>query len=255
MFLYSCYVHLIRDGLFFGLLFYRFQFTFFDVLFGLFVLLRKVIGYEESKFQGLLLIEAGVTEGSIVCREIVLGEPLASSQTLGDGVAREFEMDTAQVAALFFMDAQGLLQLVVNVVEAAGLDASLGRQGVSVHGVALPDDAAAVLGVLDGADVLGQQVSDLGGAVAGDQCDFARLALRVQGAQQVEQVGHGRGGADFDANGVGDAAEELDVRVVQLASAVADPEEMRRRVVVFAAFLDHVGASRSTTTRVVEGWG
>lgn len=101
-----------------------------------------------------------------------------------------------------------------------------------MHGVTLPDDCARVLGVLDGADVLGEEVADLAGAVAGDEGDFARFPVRVEGAEEVEDVGERGRGPDLDADGVGDAAEELDVGVVDLAGAVADPEEVRRGVVV-----------------------
>lgn len=130
------------------------------------------------------------------------------------------------------MDAQRLLQLAVDVVEASRLDARGGGEGVAVHGVALPDDAAAVLGVLDGADVLREEVADLGGAVARDEGDLAGLARGVEGAEEGEEVRRRGAGADLDANGVGDAAEELDVGMVDLARAVADPDEVRRGVVV-----------------------
>ena len=136
-------------------------------------------------------------------------------------------MDAAEVTTLLLVDAQGILQLGVNVVEAAGLDAGGGGDGVAVHGVALPDDAAAVLGALYGADVLGEEVAHAVGAVASDEGDLAGLAVWVEGAQQGEEVVDWCRGADLDADGVGDAAEELDVRVVDLPGAVADPDEVR----------------------------
>lgn len=105
-----------------------------------------------------------------------------------------------------------------------------------MHGVALPDDASAVLRVLDGADVLGEQLGDLAGAVAGDEGDFAGLAGRVEGAEQGEDVFGWGGGADLDADGVCDAAEELDVGVVELAGAVTDPDEVGGCVVVLLGF-------------------
>lgn len=189
-------------------------------------------GDEEGQLEGLLLVEPGVAEAGVVGGQVVLVEPLAAAEALGDGVAGELEVDAAEVAPLLVVDAQGLLELRVDVVEAAGLDAGVGGEGVAVHGVALPDHGAAVLGVLDGADVLGQEVADAGGAVAGYEGDLTRLAGRVEGAEEGEDVGGWGRGADFYADGVGDAAEELDVGVVDLARAVADPEEVRRGVVV-----------------------
>src|SRR5690606_10055159 len=73
---------------------------------------------------------------------------------------------------------------------------------------------------------------DLGRAVARDEGDFADLAGGVEGAQQGHQVRDRGGRADLDADRVGDAAEVLDVCAVDLAGAVADPEEVRRGVVV-----------------------
>lgn len=194
-----------------------------------------MISHQKGQLERLLLVQTRVTERRIVCRQVVFLQALTAAQTLGDRIARELEVHAAKIAALLLVDAQALLQLLVNVVEATSLDARIGRQGVAVHRVALPDDAAVVLGVLDGADMLGQQVGDLAGAVARNQGDLARLALWVERAQERKQVVDGRRGADLDANGVGNAAEELDVGVVKLACTVADPEEMRRRVVVVLA--------------------
>lgn len=201
------------------------------------VLPGVMVGHQKGQLESLLLVQPRVAERRVVCRKVVLVEPLAAAQALGDGIARELEVDAAEVAALLLVDAERLLELAVDVVEAAGLDARWGGEGVAVHGVALPDDAAAVLGVLDGADVRGEQVGDLAGAVAGDEGDLAGLAGGVEGAQQSEEVLGGRGRADLDADRVGDAAEELDVGVVELARAVADPDEVSRGVVVLLGFV------------------
>ena len=194
-----------------------------------------MVRHEEGELEGLLLVEAGVAEAGVVGRQVVLVEPLGAADALGDGVARELEVDAAKVAPLLLVDLERLLQLREDVVEAARLDARARRARVAVHGVALPDDAALVLAALDGADVVGQELAHLVGAVARDERDLAHLAARVQGAEQLQQVRDGRGGPDLDADGVGDAAEELDVGVVDLAGAVADPDEVGRGVVVLHA--------------------
>ena len=80
-----------------------------------------------------------------------------------------------------------------------------------MHGVALPDDGVA--GGLDGADMGGEVLGDLVGAVAGDEHHFADLALGVEDVEEGRQFGGGHGGTDFDPNRIGEAAEEFDVRV------------------------------------------
>ena len=72
----------------------------------------------------------------------------------------------------------------------------------------------------------GEVEGDLVGAVAGDEGDFADFAGRVEDVEEWGEVGGGHGGADFDADGVAEAAEEVDVGVGELAGAVADPEEV-----------------------------
>ena len=59
--------------------------------------------------------------------------------------------------------------------------------------------------------------------------------VRVQPVDEAQQVlGFGRG-TDLEADGVADAPHELDMRAVQLAGAIADPEEMRRTGISVAA--------------------
>ena len=99
-----------------------------------------------------------------------------------------------------------------------------------MHGVALPDDDVAR--GADGGDVGGQVGGDPVGAVARDEGDLADFAGRVEEVEERGQVGGRHAGPDLDADRVAEAAEELDVRVRELARAVADPEEVRGRVVV-----------------------
>ena len=84
----------------------------------------------------------------------------------------------------------------------------------------------------DGADVGGKAGSDLGGAVAGDEGDFADGAGGIDEVKEFNQFRGRQGGTDFDADGVGDASDVFDVGVLELAGAVADPEEVGGGVVV-----------------------
>ena len=62
----------------------------------------------------------------------------------------------------------------------------------------------------------------------------------VEPLAQREHLGRRRRRADLAADRVADAAEELDVRAVELARALADPEHVRRAVVPLAG--QRVGA-------------
>ena len=119
-----------------------------------------------------------------------------------------------------------------------------------MHGVRDPDHGVA--GLLDGLDVSRQALLDLPHAVARDERHLPVLPVGVHNytcttdsvppthvptARQLtleqpdELVGlHAR--ADLDPNRVPDPTEVLDVRAIELPRAVADPQEVRRGVVV-----------------------
>ncbi|KAI6756615.1 hypothetical protein HG530_011213 [Fusarium avenaceum] len=149
-----------------------------------------MVRYQKRQLKGLLLVESRVTETSVVCRQIILIQTLTTTHTLCDSIASELEC---------------LLKLTVDVAETTCLDASGCGQGVAVHGVALPDNASAVLRVLDRTD-------------------------------EGEKVGGWCRGTNLDTNGVGDATEELNVSMVDLTGTVADPDEVRRGIVVLLLF-------------------
>ena len=77
-------------------------------------------------------------------------------------------------------------------------------------------------------------VEDLVGAEAGDQRQPARLVLRVEHLDQLQQLIGGQRRAAFQADRVLDAAEELDMGMVELAGAIADPDHMAGGVVPVA---------------------
>ena len=94
----------------------------------------------------------------------------------------------------------------------------------------MPDDDVA--GFLDCFDVGGKVGGDLVTAVAGDEGDFADFAVRIEEVKEWGQVGGGHGRANFDANGIGETAEEFDVRVARLTGTVAYPEKVSRGGVI-----------------------
>ena len=103
-----------------------------------------------------------------------------------------------------------------------------------MHGIADPDDGRAKLCLLDSADDGRQLVGDAGRAHARDEDDLAGHGggRRPQARNELDELGGVARRPHFDANRVGNAAAVLDVRVVQLPRAVADPEKVRAEVVV-----------------------
>lgn len=134
------------------------------------------------------------------------------------------------------MHTHRLLQLAQDIRELASLDTGGSGACVAVHRIALPDHGFGVLGTFYGADVGGEERTDFGCAVSCDECDFADFDRGVEGTEEGEEVGGAGCGTDFYSEGIGDAAEVLDVCAVYLAGAVAYPEEMSGGVVVGFAF-------------------
>ena len=76
-----------------------------------------------------------------------------------------------------------------------------------------------------------QRGFDLAGAHAADEREPAGDAGRVEALAQFDHVVGGGGDADLAADRVADAAEELDVRAVEFAGALADPQHVSGAVV------------------------
>jgi len=187
---------------------------------------------QKRHLQRLLLIQPRITITRVIRLQILLHQPLTAAHTLRDRIPGQLQMHAPEITPLLLVHLQRPLQLREDIPKPPGLDPRRRRSRVPMHRIALPDHAAPVLARLHGADVRRQQLGDPGRAVARDQRDLAHFARGVEDAQERHEVGDGGCGADLDADGVRDAAEVLDVRAVDLAGAVADPEEVGGGVVV-----------------------
>ena len=121
------------------------------------------------------------------------------------------------------------LNLVDDAIEVTGLVSGGRLVGVSVHRVALPDHL--VTGRLDLLDDRRQQIAHLVIAEAGDECEPARLVLRVEAFDVLHGEFRRHGGADLHTDRIRDHLGEGDMRTVELAGPLPDPDIVRRQIV------------------------
>jgi len=138
-------------------------------------------------------------------------------------------VDTARVSTFGLMHLEELLDLAQDLREVAGLVTAAGLDGVAVHRVAAPQHFLAF--PLNCSDQARQMIADLVGAHACDQVQAARVVVRVEDVDQANQIVGVHAWADFHPDRVLHPAQKLDMRAVQLARAVADPQHVRRAVV------------------------
>ena len=137
-------------------------------------------------------------------------------------------MDAAGPGALGAVRPDEAADLAHDVVEVAGLASGARGERVAVHRVAGPHHRMA--GVGDRAQQWSQTLLHLVGTHPADQREPAGDAVRVEPFAQLEQVLGGGRRADLAAERVADAAEELDVRPVEFAGPLADPQHVGRAV-------------------------
>ena len=83
-----------------------------------------------------------------------------------------------------------------------------------------------MLRVADGAEERRQQLEDVPGAHPRDERQAAGHPRRVEPLAELERLVRGRRRAELDRERVVDAGEELDVRAVDAARPLADPEQV-----------------------------
>jgi hypothetical protein len=186
--------------------------------------LPEGIGDEEGEFEGLIGVEAGVAEGMVALGEVIFGDFLGAAGAFGDVFTGHFDVDAAGISAVCLVGGEVGMNLFENVVEGAGLEAAGAGDGVPVHGVAGPEDVSTF-----GRDACeeGREVAgDVVGAHADDDVEASGNVIGVEAVDELDEFVGSDGGAGFESDGVGDAAEEFDVGAFGVASAVADPKHV-----------------------------
>ncbi len=164
--------------------------------------------------------------------QVALGQGPGAAQAFGDVLAGHFQVNAARMHALGLGDLHKALHLAQDPVERPGLVAIVGGQGVAVHGVDGPDHLAA--GAAGGFHQPGQAGGDLVRAEAAIEGQAARLVRRVQRIDQAQQFVRLQGRTNLEADGVLDPAHIVHMGAVQLAGALADPQQVGRGVVPVA---------------------
>ena len=102
--------------------------------------LRSISATRKASSRRLHPVEPRVADRLVAVAEVDLGELLAAADALGDVVAGELDVDAAGPGAERAVHVEEALDLLDDVVEAAGLVARGRLEGVAVHRVAHPGD-------------------------------------------------------------------------------------------------------------------
>ena len=95
-----------------------------------------------------------------------------------------------------------------------------------MHGIARPHHDLSF--ALNRADQGRQLIANLVRAEPHDQREPARLVFRIENVNQPQQLVDFARGATFETERIHDAPAKLDVRMIRLAGAVADPKHVGR---------------------------
>ncbi len=168
--------------------------------------------------------------GVVPIRQTIFSNRPRAADAFGDVLPGHFDVDAAGVGAFGLMHLEELLHLIEDLREVTGLVATAGLDRVAVHRIGTPQHVLAF--ALHGADQLWQVIANLVRTHARDQVQAAGVVVRVQSVDQANQVFGVHAWPDLDPNRVVHTAQELDVGAVQLPGAVADPQHVRRTVVI-----------------------
>src|SRR5579871_316127 len=191
---------------------------------------------EHRELQGLLGIEPWIDLRAVGACKVRLGQPPRSTDALRDVLPGELDVHPPEHRAELLVNAKGGLHFAEDIVEPARLDASRGGLGIAVHGIAHPENLGTALA--HRADHLGQPVLNLPHAEAMNEGQPSGLVLRIEDGDQLLQPLLIHGNADFEPDGVRDAAKVFDVCAADLRGAHADPGHVRGEVVPLPLPLD-----------------
>src|SRR5262245_48951720 len=176
-------------------------------------LLLQELGDQEGHVDGLFGIEAGIADRVVAVAQILMRDGARAAKAFGDVLPGHLQVNAAGMGGFGGMHAEAGLHLREDAVERPGLVAWVGGEGAAVHGVARPHHDAAR--ALDGADHARQVLSDLLIAEACDQRQPARLIIRIEHLDQPDEIVRLQRRAAFQADRVLDAAEILDMGMIE----------------------------------------
>ncbi len=185
----------------------------------------------EREVDALAGVEPRVAHGLVPMIEIGVGQFVATAEALGDVFTGQLDVDAAGPGALGAVRCDESADLATMSSKCRVLRPLPGCTCCRASGrtPTRPGGRRRT-----GAEERAQAIFDLVGTHPGDQRQTAGQARRVEHFTEFEHVLGARRGADLAADRVADAAEELDVRAVEIAGALADPEHVRRAVVPVA---------------------
>ena len=182
-----------------------------------------------APLQRLLVVEARIDAGLVRALEVGLREAARAADALGDVLAGELEVHAAEARAELGVELEACSSSATilsnrRVLMPCGVVSVLPCIGSQTHSTVRP--------VARTASTSGGSLSaTLSAPMRWISVMPAGLALGIEHVEQARSQSGVIARADLDAERVADAAEELDVRAVELRGAHADPREVRRQVV------------------------
>ena len=195
-------------------------------------LFLQLLADQEGEFERLARIQPRVAVGVVAVLEAGFGHRARAAGAFGHVLPGHLEMHAARPGAVLAVDGEELLHLREDGAEGARLEAARGLDRIAVHRVAGPHHLGA-LG-LHRLDQARQVRRDIARAHPADERQPARLVPGIELPEQALEMVCRQRRAAFQPERVADAAQELDMRLVRVARAVADPEHVRRAVVPLA---------------------
>src|SRR5699024_4890812 len=98
----------------------------------------KHLGDQEGQFEGLLCVQPWVAGRLVPTGQIQIGNVLGPSETFGDILSGQFDVDSTGIAAQFPMHLEKPLNLIDDPIEMPGLVPVGGLMSVAVHRITLP---------------------------------------------------------------------------------------------------------------------
>jgi hypothetical protein len=155
-----------------------------------------------------------------------------SSGAFGDiRFSSQLEVKSVEMRVVGQMHCTRVPHLLEHIIEGSGLASCFvcRYSSVTVAGIAEPEYFQS--SCLDGMNESREKSFDTIFAKSGDERDSTRTIERIDSADEMNESVDVGGRTDFDTDWVVQSADVFDVSMIELTSAIANPEEMCREIV------------------------